>query len=365
MVKNSTAEVCADCGARVEPGAEVCDLCGRPLHDTVEQRSDVEAAPEGSAAPAPRPVQAAGAFCNACGWKNPPGARFCSQCGSSLQDLASGSLPVESRNGTGPIAPGRTLPDAGAAASDEDKNAVTRQVAILTAAGVLLVVALYLITLFSKSVSPSSTAEAQSPAASEQVAAEAAAPLPPDLAKQAGVLEQEIEQASGSARLEKQRQLVTFYLTANRLDLAATEQEKIAETVDTPEEWALAGNYYYSVMEQTEGLGKMDAGRNAIAAYRKVLDKQPDNLGVRTDLATALLSTNNPMEGVRQIKQVLAVDPNHVQANFNYGVMLSMIGRVDQALTQFEKVKSLVPPGSDNYVKAENAIEILRKGSGT
>lgn len=363
MVKNSTAEVCADCGARVTPGAEMCDLCGRPLHDTNDLGAVSDPQYDDSSDLGAATAADSGLFCNACGWKNPAGARFCTQCGAKLQDFVGGALAPTTLPGARRLA---VPPAAGDRAQmpSTDGNAVTKQVAILTAAGVLLVVALYLITLFSKSVSPASTAEAAASASTEQVAP-AAAPLSPDLARQAGTLEQEIEQATGTERLDKQRQLVTFYVTNNRLDLAAPEQEKIAEVVNTPEEWANAGNYYYSLMEQSDGQGKMDAGEHAIAAYRKVLDKQPDNLGVRTDLATALLSTNNPMEGVRQIKQVLAADPNHIQANFNYGVMLSMIGRVDQAISQFEKVKTLVPAGSDNYKKADAAINLLRKGNGT
>ena len=66
-----------------------------------------------------------------------------------------------------------------------------------------------------------------------------------------------------------------------------------------------------------------------------------------------------------EIRQVLDADSTHVQARFNYGVMLARIGRNDQALTQFETVKRFAEPNSAQYRQAESAIASLSTSVGT
>jgi len=371
MASNKSMAVCDECGARVAPGAEVCDLCGNPLNGdktpaerVYEEVAGAVGSEENETVQANR---AEGVFCNQCGWKNPAGARFCSQCGAQLQNIAA-IRPERPANLRGvPVAsglPSRRQPDAGGSSerAAENNSAVTRQVVILVTAGTLLVIALYLITVFSRNTAISEAAKAGPPSTPQDMPA--AAPPPPQIAEQVASLEDQIASLTGEEKTAKQQELVNLYLQSGRLDLAAQEQERLAENVNTTEAWANAGHYYYGYMEQVEGQARVAAGQKAIAAYRRVLEQEPGNNDVRTDMATAFLYTNNPMEGVNQIKQVLDSDPNHVQANFNYGVMLSMIGRVDQALAQFEKVKTLVPEGSDNYRQANAAIETLRSSAG-
>ena len=96
-----------------------------------------------------------------------------------------------------------------------------------------------------------------------------------------------------------------------------------------------------------------------MAAYEQVVALEPDNLGVRTDLATAYLNTGSPMKGVTEIKQVLEADSTHLDANFNYGLMLWRIGRNDQAATQFEKVMDLAGDPSEHYSRASEALRTM------
>src|SRR5690606_1222292 len=83
-------QVCPECGARLAERAERCDLCGTFVGSgsatppAIDRRIDPpEAHSEEIVGLAGRE---SGVFCNQCGWKNPPGSRFCSRCGSRLQD---------------------------------------------------------------------------------------------------------------------------------------------------------------------------------------------------------------------------------------------------------------------------------------
>ncbi|HEX7069675.1 MAG TPA: tetratricopeptide repeat protein [Rhodothermales bacterium] len=234
----------------------------------------------------------------------------------------------------------------------------------LTAAAVLLVIVLYAITAFSKrnfvasaepTPAPQETASGGAVAGNELV--------PPEIESEAASIRASADSLTGAARAARLAEAVNLYVGRGLYQHAAEAQADVAEAIGTSQAWADAGNLSYRAMQEAEGQAKITYAAAAIEAYTRSLEIDPDNLDVRTDMATAYLATNNPMEGVRQIRQVLDANPDHVQANFNYGVMLSMIGRTDQSIAQFERVRELVDPGSDTYRQAELALQELRGGS--
>jgi tetratricopeptide (TPR) repeat protein len=187
--------------------------------------------------------------------------------------------------------------------------------------------------------------------------------LGPDLAERAAGLEEQLGGASSdSARSRLRQQLVDLFVQEGRFDHAGRLLEEIARENPTADAWTLAGNFHYDWMESTgEGPGKVIAARRAIRAYLASLELEPDNLDVRTDLGAAYLNDpGNSMEAVLQTNRVLEADPTHVQANFNKGVMLVQIGRLDRAIEQFEKVRSLTDPDSEISLRAHEAEERVR-----
>ena len=394
--------VCEECGARIPEGAERCDLCGAPVAGTVTEETfegaseeapviaaaedviaveeNVVAAAVTAEAEAERPEPGAspveegqGVFCNACGWLNPPAARFCSRCGAKLDERVAGaSVPppvappsVAARppvaKAVMPTAPAPAAkapaPAAKAPAPAATEGAVGRQVAILVGAGILLVVGLYLITVVSKNVGGGSAAPPPVAQAAPQ-----AAPLPSDVAEQAEALKAEIDRLTGAAQLEKRRELVNLYIREERYDLAAEEQERIAEIENTEDAWTLAGNLNYDWMERQSSPGRAVFAKRAIADYQRALEINPDNLDVRTDMAVAYMyDPDNPMKAIQETNNVLERNPDHVQANFNRGIMLMQINRMDEAVAQMEKVKRLVNDSNDPvYQRAERVIEMIR-----
>ena len=243
-----------------------------------------------------------------------------------------------------------------------EHQAISRQVGIIVGAGLLLVVALFLVTAVSK------TWQADAPAQPARQALPPAAvpdeaPLPAQLAEQVATLEADIAQLDGEARIAKQRDLLVLFVSAGRLDRAALEQQKIAEATGVIEDWKRTGDLFYDWMNTIqEQQRKAQVAAQAVAAYQSVLAQTPDNHDVRTDMATAYLNTGNPMQGVTEVKRVLEADPTHLNARFNYGLMLTWINRPEQAIEQFEQVKALVDETSDYYQRANEAIRAIRQG---
>ena len=445
MASSSTS--CPSCGARVPHDADRCDLCGVSINtssaseepapdgssvqsepsqekdpqqpssqsepeassDAEEGASSPERAAEGVSAGGKGPSEGADSvYCNECGWKNPSAANFCSRCGEKLQTLDTGSTPTPP--GTKRV--GADLPssvdrdaedpavdEAGADDEADESSVMTQQVVTIVGSAVLVVVALFFVSLWSQNQSWSdgsgndTSAQTESPEAGSSAAGAAqggGAPgggafggasqadvttivdqegvdLPDAIAEEADSLETLAANAESTTRRGYREQLVNLYVGASAYGRAAIVQREMARSSDAVSDWRRTGDLFYSWMERVgqESGGRSPAiisiGREAVSAYRTVLERDPDNLDVRTDMATALLRSNDPMEGVNQINQVLEQDSTFVPARFNKGIALLWIGRFDQAIEQFELVQKIAGEGSPQYNQAEQAIQLIRE----
>ena len=397
---NSSSRTCSSCGARLPDGADVCDLCGRPVsydpEDTAnasDNPSDAETPDEpaagsnGAPEPAPAPQTDGGPYCHSCGHQNPVDARFCSQCGTRLETEEApppGAVPVEADLPHGSSAEEEEEP---LIASMDTSENVGRQVTFVVGGVLVLVVGLFVLTTWSQetwsgssggasqpspdaaasaagAMSGSASASATSASSLKELVTQASSgeSLPPQMAAQVDSLEAAIANQSGAQMQDTRRELINAYVGAGHLGSAALVQKQMAEAAGTPEAWRRTGDLLYSWMETLKGQPvAVQVAEHVVQAYQRVLEQQPDNLDVRTDMATAYLQTNSPMRGVKEINRVLDEDPDHFQARFNKGIMLVMIGRTDQAIAQFEKVKGIVGEESPYYQQAEQAIQTIRE----
>ena len=327
---------CAECGARVEVGSEHCDLCGWPVQDS----DPPETPPESG-------TSEKGSFCNDCGWQNPPRARFCSQCGARLQELIPQSIPAAKvvRVTPTPSVSRRKV---------SVVPGVGRQVAIVFGLSILLLLALFMVTAVSKRTHSTDSAVATT---SESSPALVLTPPSGELDEQIAILDDAIASDTGATALALEREKVFMLVQAARVDLAAEAQQTIALRTGDVEDWRAAGNLYYDWMADVEDpVERGQIAELAITAYQEVLTRNPDNHDVRTDMATAYLNTGNPMQGVTEIKRVLEVAPNHLNATFNYGLMLARINRTDKALEQLARVLILSPDTTSTHYRRARAL---------
>ena len=338
-----------------------------------------------------------GPYCHACGWQNPVDARFCTQCGTKLQAkqptpaAAPAAVPVDAnlpRGSADEAAPPEDPEEVPATADEsEDESGVGQHLTLVFGGVFVLVIGLFLISTWSQqrqsggsaetSASSSQPALQSSPQAAPatggpgvaappleelvaQVSSEAA--LPAQMANRVDSLQAALADQPGAQVQSTRQQLINTYIGAGRLGAAALAQKQTAEASDAPDAWRRTGDLLYSWMETLEGQpAAVQVAEHVVEAYQRVLDQQPGNLDVRTDMATAYLQTNNPMRGVEEINRVLDEDPDHFQARFNKGIMLVMIGRIDPAIEQFEQVKGIVGEESPYYQQADQAIQTIRE----
>ena len=335
---------CDECGSRIGELDDLCSLCG-----WVTQRAS--AAAEGGSShrdDAESEIadsQEAGASttvrdsvgereCQKCGVPSTTDAKFCSQCGTRLNSQAQRTAPTS--------------------------KAIGRQLAATAGSGMGLVVTLFLVSGISKSNMPL-------PETEENISSTVSGTeeLGGVLGAQVARLDSLIAEAAGVQRTLRLREKLLVLHDAGRTDLAAAEQMKVAESTGNLEDWKLAGDLFYDAMTaeaDPSAMQRLAAG--AVLAYGRTLTLDPENLDVRTDLATAYLNTGDPMKGVVEIKRVLESDPNHLNANFNYGLMLARINRTDQAVAQLQKVRALANPGSEHFRRASEILVDIERREG-
>ena len=372
---------CKSCGARLSALAKRCHLCGWPVGSEdydLRVEEDGDDIPFETESKQQNPVnEADGIYCNSCGWKNPIHANFCSSCGSKLQKMAHGRTVVAE---DAPEIAKKSAPNKKSTPKEQDSTveassdlgagqestvvqigvmANVWQIGMMVVAASMVVAALYMITVFSKRAFPTTEA---SPPQQAEAAAEGqeleAAPLSVEMEERIATLSAEADQLSGEAKIAKQREIVNALMSVQRFDRAAPFQEAIAQASGNADDWFQAGHFYYDWMDQLSGAQRLTLAQNAVSAYEQGLSMTND-LNVRTALAMAYLNTQTPMLGVQHIRQVLDEDPEHLQGNFYFGVMLMQINRLDQSKAQFERVKELVDETNPMYQQAEIMLRNL------
>lgn len=83
--------------------------------------------------------------------------------------------------------------------------------------------------------------------------------------------------------------------------------------------------------------------KSAIAAYRKSLDLEPDNLDVERALAKDLLEDNQLSAAQDAFKDIAAGDPSDPEAYLRLSEIERRQGNYDEALATLKKAKELVP----------------------
>src|SRR6185437_15252503 len=83
--------------------------------------------------------------------------------------------------------------------------------------------------------------------------------------------------------------------------------------------------------------------KNAIAAYRKALDMEPDNLDVERALAKDLLADNQLSAARAAYKDIATNDPSDPEAYLRLSEIERRQGNYDEALATLKKAKAVVP----------------------
>jgi Flp pilus assembly protein TadD len=257
-------------------------------------------------------------FCSECGTKAPAGAKFCGECGTPL---VSGVRPARRASRWRPTAAGGGV------------------------LGFFLVAGLGIWTAILQPAPPrpgpgagaNRPAPATATAGSELPAGHPAVPveLPPEVKTFIADLETKTKQKPNDA--EAWLKLAMVHSRAAQLDpsYSAGALAAFRHVLQLQPENA----------EALRGVANVHYDRNepkqAIPFYERYLTLRPEDASARTDLATMYLYAGDPPRAVATYEDVLRRNPGSLQAHYNLAVTYHRQGDDTRALTHLETARSL------------------------
>jgi excisionase family DNA binding protein len=106
---------------------------------------------------------------------------------------------------------------------------------------------------------------------------------------------------------------------------------------ETAEQW-------FEAALESEQIG---AAADAVTAYRRVLELEPDHIAARINLGRLHHVARELDEAEQYYREALARDPQHPTARFNLGVVLEDRGASDEAIAQYLEAARLDPRIAD------------------
>jgi tetratricopeptide (TPR) repeat protein len=101
--------------------------------------------------------------------------------------------------------------------------------------------------------------------------------------------------------------------------------------------------------------------RESIAAYERALELKPDFIAARINLGLMYLSVSgDPSRAQKQFERAIEIDPACVAAQANLGLALEEQGRIDEAITHYEKLIAANP--AENEYRWNRGLALLGSG---
>ena len=88
---------------------------------------------------------------------------------------------------------------------------------------------------------------------------------------------------------------------------------------------------------------QLKKNKDAVAAYRRALDLEPDNLDTERGLANALLADGQLDEALKVLNGIVAAEPQDAQSQIHISEIERRQGNYDEALKTLDKAKPLAP----------------------
>ncbi len=157
-------------------------------------------------------------------------------------------------------------------------------------------------------------------------------------------------------------QLANFWKDSAHLLLPyAYYTGQAAELENSEKSLTFAAHFFLKSMQEQENAElKIWMGTEAKKLFEKALVVNPSNDSLKIGLGSCYLFGNisdNPMEGIRIIREVAERDPNNMYAQFTLGMGAMLSGQLDRAIERFSTVTKHQPGNLEAIVMLAEAYE--------
>jgi len=133
--------------------------------------------------------------------------------------------------------------------------------------------------------------------------------------------------------------LISFFRDITRYDSAAHYAEALAVAQPSETNLLRAGDVYFEAYTFAIDAPKTAAlGQKTRDFYQKALDKNPNLLAAKANMAMTYVNTENPMQGIALLREVLQQDPTNELALFNLGLLSMQSNQYDRAIERFRQI---------------------------
>ena len=138
--------------------------------------------------------------------------------------------------------------------------------------------------------------------------------------------------------------------------IAAHYKEKQALAFASEKNWEEAGKRYYALAGFMEDEKRVLLFEKAILCFEKVLNKNPNNVDVKIDLASCYVEKgSDPMKGISMLRELEKTDSTNVKLQLNFAFFSVKSGQWDKAIMRFEKALKLQPDYIEIYLHLADA----------
>ena len=153
--------------------------------------------------------------------------------------------------------------------------------------------------------------------------------------------------STGKSKIKVSDELITQFVKYTRYDSAAYYANEVAKIEPSESNLMKAGGLYYEAFtyalesDKTVRMGELTRG-----IYQKVLDKNPNNLLAKTNMAMTYTATQTPMQGIMMLRDVIAKEPDYEPALFSLGILSIRSNQFGKAVDRFKQILRNNPANS-------------------
>lgn len=172
-------------------------------------------------------------------------------------------------------------------------------------------------------------------------------PLDAEQQKVIANLREVYAKSTGKSKIKASDELIIQFVKYTRYDSAAYYANEIAKIEPSESNLMKAGGLYYEAFtyalesDKTVKMGELTRG-----IYQKVLDKNPNNLLAKTNMAMTYTATQTPMQGIMMLRDVIAKEPDYEPALFSLGILSIRSNQFGKAVDRFKQILRNNPANS-------------------
>jgi cytochrome c-type biogenesis protein CcmH/NrfG len=132
--------------------------------------------------------------------------------------------------------------------------------------------------------------------------------------------------------------LASLYLDFQMLDSAVWYVDQIKSMGSEGRELRIADLYFWAFQRTSDAAQAKEFGAKAEAELRKLTEQNPTNSSLKNRLAMTLVATENPMQGIQMLREILAEKPGDPETLKNLGILSLQSGQFDKAEERFREL---------------------------